>query len=285
MMEYRLLATDLDGTLLNAKKEISFENVVAINRALDMGKQVIFSTGRALGEVKQFFPLFPQMRYVLCESGGLLYDWQEQRVISRQVLAPDITRAVLHYAQPRDIMIQIMTNGESVISENSIAVLEHYRNEYLREHFLHHVRLVEDIAAYCKEHAYLAEKICLYHPDTTARVQSLQQLEQLEVTAAFSERTSLELTPIGVDKGKGLCKLCKELHIPLEQVIAIGDAPNDLAVLQTAGLAIAVDNASEEIKQVCHAVVADNEHNGVKEAIENWLCKTRNKPLLAYQPV
>ena len=171
MMEYRLLATDLDGTLLNAKKEISFENVVAINRALDMGKQVIFSTGRALGEVKQFFPLFPQMRYVLCESGGLLYDWQEQRVISRQVLAPDITRAVLRYAQPRDIMIQIMTNGESVISENSIAVLEHYRNEYLREHFLHHVRLVEDVAAYCKEHAYLAEKICLYHPDTTARVQ------------------------------------------------------------------------------------------------------------------
>lgn len=170
MMEYRLLATDLDGTLLNAKKEISFENVVAINRALDMGKQVIFSTGRALGEVKQFFPLFPQMRYVLCESGGLLYDWQEQRVISRQVLAPDITRAVLHYAQPRDIMIQIMTNGESVISENSIAVLEHYRNEYLREHFLHHVRLVEDVVAYCKEHAYLAEKICLYHPDTTARV-------------------------------------------------------------------------------------------------------------------
>ena len=60
-MEYRLLATDLDGTLLNAKKEISSENVMAINRALDMGKQVIFSTGRALGEVKQFFPLFPHM--------------------------------------------------------------------------------------------------------------------------------------------------------------------------------------------------------------------------------
>ena len=88
-----------------------------------------------------------------------------------------------------------------------------------------------------------------------------------------------------MDKGKGLRRLCQELHIPLEQVIAIGDAPNDLAVLQTAGLAIAVDNASEEVKQVCHAVVADNEHNGVKEAIENWLCKTRNKPLLAYQTV
>lgn len=94
-MEYRLLATDLDGTLLNAKKEISSENVMAINRALDMGKQVIFSTGRALGEVKQFFPLFPQMRYVLCESGGLLYDWQEQRVIKQTSARPELTRAVL----------------------------------------------------------------------------------------------------------------------------------------------------------------------------------------------
>lgn len=284
-MEYQLLATDLDGTLLNAKKEISSENIKAINCALEMGKQVIFSTGRALGEVEQFFPLFPTMRYVLCESGGLLYDWQEQRVISRQVLDPAITQEVLRYAQPRDIMIQVMMEGESVISKKSIARLEHYRNEYLREHFCHHVRLVDNVIDYCQSGEYLVEKICLYHPDTTARVQTLEQLRHLDLTAAFSERTSLELTPIGVDKGNGLRKLCEEIHIPLEQVIAVGDAPNDLAVLQTAGLALAVDNASEEVKQVCHAVVADNEHNGVKEAIEHWLCGAVRGTLPVYQTV
>lgn len=284
-MEYQLLATDLDGTLLNAKKEISSENIQAINHALKMGKHVIFSTGRALGEVEQFFPMFPAMRYVLCESGGLLYDRKEQRIISRQVLDPAITREVLRYAEPRDIMIQVMMEGESVISRDSLGCLEHYRNEYLREHFSRHVRLTDHVVAYCKDGGYLAEKICLYHPDTTARVQTLEQLQHLDLTAAFSERTSLELTPIGVDKGKGLRRLCEELHIPLEQVIAVGDAPNDLAVLQTAGLALAVDNASEEVKQVCHAVVADNEHNGVKEAIENWLCGAVRGALPVYQTV
>lgn len=284
-MEYQLLATDLDGTLLNAKKEISSENIKAINRALEMGKHVIFSTGRALGEVEQFFPLFPTMRYVLCESGGLLYDRQEKRVISRQVLDPAITLEVLRYAEPRDIMIQVMMEGESIISKKNIALLEHYRNEYLREHFSHHVHLVDDVVAYCRSGNYLVEKICLYHPDTTARVQTLERLQHLDLTAAFSERTSLELTPIGVDKGKGLRKLCEELHIPMEQVIAVGDAPNDLAVLQTAGLALAVGNASEEVKQVCHAVVADNEHNGVKEAIEHWLCGAVRSTMPVYQTV
>lgn len=284
-MEYQLLATDLDGTLLNAKKEISSENIQAINRALEMGKHVIFSTGRALGEVKQFFPLFPAMRYVLCESGGLLYDQKEQRIISRQVLDSNITREVLRYAEPRDIMIQVMMEGESVISKKMIAVLEHYRNEYLREHFSHYVRLVDDVVAYCKDGEYQVEKICLYHPTAAARVQSLERLQDLDLTAAFSERTSLELTPIGVDKGNGLRKLCEMLQIPLEQVIAVGDAPNDLTVLQTAGLALAVDNASEEVKQVCHAVVADNEHNGVKEAIENWLCGAVRGIMPVYQTV
>lgn len=284
-MEYQLLATDLDGTLLNAKKEISSENIQAINRALEMGKHVIFSTGRALGEVKQFFPLFPAMRYVLCESGGLLYDRLKQCAISRQVLDPNITREVLRYAEPRDIMIQVMMEGESVISKKMIAVLEHYRNEYLREHFSHHVRLVDDVVAYCKNGEYQVEKICLYHPTAAARVQSLERLQDLDLTAAFSERTSLELTPIGVDKGNGLRKLCEMLQIPLEQVIAVGDAPNDLAVLQTAGLALAVDNASEEVKQVCHAVVADNEHDGVKEAIENWLCGAVRGIMPVYQTI
>ena len=96
-------------------------------------------------------------------------------------------------------------------------------------------------------------------------------MQHLPVTMVFSEKTSLEITPAGVDKGTALKKLCELLDMDIQQVIAVGDAPNDHAILETAGLAVAMGNAIESVKQLCHAVVADNDHHGVKEAIERYL--------------
>ena len=91
------------------------------------------------------------------------------------------------------------------------------------------------------------------------------------MTMAFSEKTSLEITPAGIDKGTALKKLCDLLDMDIQQVIAVGDAPNDHAILETAGLAVAMGNAIDSVRQLCQTVVADNDHHGVKEAIDRYL--------------
>lgn len=93
----------------------------------------------------------------------------------------------------------------------------------------------------------------------------------LSVSAVYSEIASLELTAAGVNKGTGLVKLCEHLGISVDETIAVGDADNDIAILKTAGLAVAMGNAEEYVKALADVVVADCDHDGCAEAIEKYL--------------
>ena len=94
---------------------------------------------------------------------------------------------------------------------------------------------------------------------------------------ALAESTSLECSAKGIDKGVGLKKLCEHLGLPLEQTIAVGDADNDTMALKTAGLSIAMGNATEPIKALADVIVADCDHNGCAEAIDKYLL-AKNRP-------
>ena len=86
-----------------------------------------------------------------------------------------------------------------------------------------------------------------------------------------AENSSLEITAKGVDKGVGLTMLCEALQIPIAATIAVGDADNDIRVLETAGLAVAMGNAADHIKAISDVTVADCEHDGCAEAIYQYL--------------
>lgn len=270
-MRYQLLATDMDGTLLNDKKEISAENQKAVNQALDMGKDVIFSTGRSLNETKSYFATFPKMRYLLCESGALLYDIHEQKILNQETIDPAAAEEILMYTTRRNVLLQIMMEGKSMFEDGMLERLAYYQNDHLQKLFRDSGTFCPDVIDYCRKHGWQADKICIYHTTPEERELTLQQLQHLPVTMAFSEKTSLEITPAGVDKGTALKKLCELLGLDIEQVIAVGDAPNDHAILETAGLAVAMGNATDSVRQLCHTIVADNDHHGVKEAIERYL--------------
>ncbi|MDO5783567.1 MAG: HAD family hydrolase [Eubacteriales bacterium] len=270
-MGYQLLATDMDGTLLDSKKEIPAENREAINRALEMGKHIVMSTGRCMAELKEFFPLFPRMRYVLGESGACIYDLAEQKVIRQLELEPSVTEQVIRYVRQKDIMVQALVHGEAVMNASDIARLGHFYMSHYENHFRKTGTFVEDVCDYCRQAGWQVEKLCLYHPSQQAREQTLAFVRDMPVTPAFSEQTSLELTPVGADKGAGLEILCAYLDIPLAQTIAVGDGFNDMTILRKAGLAVAVGNAEEAVKAVCDAVVADNDSCGVKQAIVDYL--------------
>lgn len=272
-MTYQLLAADMDGTLLNSQKEISQENVSAINRALELGKTVIFSTGRCIAELEDFLALFPKMRYVLCESGACVFDRAENRAIYLRPFEPELAKTILDYARKQDVMPQVLVGNHSVMSISDVHNLHHFQMEHYQRHFDRTGLLTDDAYAYVEKAGWNVEKICLYHTSPESRAESIRQYEHLPVAMALAETTSLELSPLGVDKGVGLEILCQHLNIPIEATIAVGDSFNDLSILKKAGLAVAVDNAVEPVKAVCQAVVADNDHHGVREAIETYLLK------------
>ena len=128
----------------------------------------------------------------------------------------------------------------------------------------------DDLAGYAKEHAEEIVKINLYHRSTESMNRSFERLKDLDLSMVRAEETGLEASPSGITKAKGLEILCEHLGVPLEQTVAVGDAPNDLEILQTAGLSVAMGNALDEVKEVCDAVVSDNDHYGVLEAIRRY---------------
>lgn len=81
MSKYKLIAFDMDGTLLNSEKRISERTLEAVNRAFDAGKEVILSTGRCVAELREYFKRIPRLRYVVCSSGAILYDVKEEKIL------------------------------------------------------------------------------------------------------------------------------------------------------------------------------------------------------------
>lgn len=272
-MKYKILAVDMDGTLLNSKKEISKENIDAINKAYDDGKYVVISSGRSVGEMKIFFSLFPQMRYCISESGACLYDIKEKRPIHQMVIDKNAVETVIEYARAKDIMPQIYLHGEAHLSEKDMENLAHFEMGHYYNHFRKNTTVVENAYDTCKNALYYAEKICLYHPDTDSREVTNSYIDSLNlpITKAYSETTSVEVTPPGADKGNALRVLCEYLNIPISESIAMGDSENDFTMLEAAGLSVAVGNAPAHIKEVCDVVTLSNDEHGVRKIIEDYI--------------
>ena len=266
-MNYQLIALDLDGTLLNSRKEIPEEAVRAIRKACAAGKTVIFDTGRAVPELAEQIEQLPEVRYVVFASGGGLYDIREKKAFGLQGIPAAQTERILALARTKDIMPQLVLPDRDVIQASHMENLEHYNMGVYRPMYEKAMTLVPDIYAFaeaCNE-PYL--KINLYHAEVPERIRTREQLETPELELVYSEISSLECSAAGVSKGSGLERLCGLLDIPLEACIAVGDADNDLPMLQAAGLAVAMGNAPDYVKTAADRIVSDLDHGGCAEAI------------------
>ena len=114
-------------------------------------------------------------------------------------------------------------------------------------------------------------KFCLYNPSVDAMNQLLKKLEVFPVSCAVVEETAIEVTPFGITKGAGLESLSSYLNIPIENTIMIGDSGNDIEAFQSAGKAIAMGNATEEIKNLATEITLDNDHDGIKVIVDKYL--------------
>lgn len=269
---YQLIALDIDGTLLNTRKEITPDTEAMVHRAFQAGKQVVLSTGRSFAELEEILDHFPEMRYGICESGALIFDRNQPEPIAVHPIPLDVVRQAAEIARRREVLIHIFQQGRPVISRHQMDQLEDYHIPYFRPMFQRYSLQVEDALDHCLGLPKPSiEKINLYHHSTQERTVTRTLLAHLPLELVDSEQTSLELSAAQVDKGRGLRELCAHLDVPVEATIAVGDSFNDAAILQAAGLAVGMGNAAEPVRQLCDVIVADCDHDGVAEAIRRYL--------------
>lgn len=272
----RLIGLDMDGTVLTDDKVLLPEVAAAIHGALAAGVETAFCTGRSLAEMRDILADFPDMRYLCLESGAFLYDAKEGRALRTESIDRKTRIALRDAAAGRDIMPQVFMNGECYMNAAQIPHCLHYQMEAYQSLYDRVATPVEDVLALAAGTPGSVEKINLFHtcPEDREKTAAMLQGQDLPAQFAYAEISSLETSPAGLTKARGLQGICDAMGITLQDAAMVGDADNDLAAMEAVGLPVAMGNGNERVKAAAKIIVPDNAHAGCAEAIrlilETW---------------
>lgn len=268
---YQLIVFDMDGTLLTSQKMIASCSTAAIRKALASGKQVVLSTGRSLSELALYKNDLRGVRYGILASGAFIYDFQAQRVLRKQPLPAQVVMKLREIAESHNLMVIGMVDGQGYLQRSHLETIANYHMEIYTELYRQTAVLVDNIYDMLTKEKEHFDKINIYHLNASDRDQTYHALTSENITMIKAEASGIELTAQGVEKGQGLAYLTRQLDLSLEQTIAVGDADNDESMIHEAGLGIAMGNANARIKKLADVIVADNDHGGCAQAIQEYL--------------
>lgn len=243
MPPYKLLALDLDGTLLNEEKQISDMNYYWIQRATSTGVYVVFATGRGFQNVEHY------RRYLGLKTPMVLVNGAEV------------------WKGPDRLLERHVMDREGVLRLYKLA-LEYgaWFWGYHVDGLVHKEEWTEDMF----ERDWLKFGIRHDHLPTITKLREIVRSWGV-FSVTQSAPVNMEVSVRGMSKARGIRRVCEVLGIEMSQVMAIGDSPNDLKLIQSAGLGIAVENAQEILKNAADALTASNEDDGVAQAIRRYL--------------
>ncbi len=270
MSHFKLIALDMDGTLLTTQETILHETISDIRSAVAQGKIVVLCTGRGILELKDYRELLAFARYAIALSGAIIYDFWEDRHLSFHGIPQPVLFEIIHIAETHDAMVHIYTERDLIVEKMQLEQLNTYHISEYGIFLRQHAKVVANVRAEILLHKYFP-KINIFFQGEKNRQSALQQLTNLPLSISHAENLALELSPKNITKGSGLQFLAKHLQIPVEDTIAVGDSDNDRHVLETAGLSVAMGNAEPDILLLADCVTSDNDHNGTGEAIRKYL--------------
>ncbi|MBA8778048.1 HAD family phosphatase [Staphylococcus schleiferi subsp. coagulans] len=278
----KLIATDMDGTLLNAAHEVSQENIEAIQYAQSRGVTVTIATGRAFYEAND--PIKPTGLKVpyICLNGAEVRD-ESFDIVHTSSLNHELYQRIRNVLVRENIYYQIYTNF-GIYTEDPERDLAIYLDiakysgqqpdvEKIRQHINHRIEIgtLKVVDNYDNIESVTGELIMkvLAHDTDLDKIDRVKAelSESSNLAVSSSSKGNLEITHIDAQKGLALCAIAEKLGIDMKDTMAIGDNLNDKSMLDRAGIAVAMDNALPELKENATFVTASNEESGVAKAI------------------
>ncbi|SEO17904.1 Cof-type HAD-IIB family hydrolase [Paenibacillus sp. OV219] len=245
----KLVALDMDGTLLNERQEISSENAMWIRKAMDAGVTVCFATGRGFQSAVPYAEQLKLDTPMITVNGGEV--WHRPHVLhKRTLMSPEMLKR-LH--------------------ELALSYPECWYWAYTTMDIYNKEKWIEPASDFDAHHWL---KFGYHVDDTAIRDAILKETASwggLEITN--SSPWNLEMNPVGVSKASAIRELCTLLDIDMSQVAAMGDSLNDIAMIREVGLGVAMGNAQEEVKAAADVVTVTNEEHAVMHLIRDYVLK------------
>ncbi len=263
-MSYRLIASDMDGTLLTTDKAITPAVQSAVRRACEAGAVFCLASGRPLCGLKKYIDQLSLTSPVIACNGAVIVR-PDGEVLWRRCLEPEAAREVISFAKRFDITLCVWSEEKLYLNR------ENERTDHYKAHmWIEHADVVTDWEPVIEQGI---DKI-LWH-DEADRVLGFQEILRREMKTQVNFFTSnprfLEFIDHRASKAEALRRLAEIYGFDISETIAIGDGFNDLEMLRAAGLGVAMENAHEEIKAQCGWVAPSNENDGVAAVLERFV--------------
>ncbi|MEG1932695.1 MAG: Cof-type HAD-IIB family hydrolase [Pygmaiobacter sp.] len=273
-MEIKLLALDLDGTLLQSDHAtISPATAQALTDAVRQGIHVVISTGRARHRLPEALESIKGIHYAVTANGASVIDLVTERVIYAKLLSMEAALESIAILREYPLFIQLYSGGYDYVERGQMGYFAQLALSDERKKSMERGRvIIEDQQKFILAHPEGVEKFNVaYLPDAFSEEvwKRIRAVQGVDPTASFPN--NIEINAAGVSKAVGLARLCDELGLTRENVMAMGDSRNDLEMIQFAGFSVAMGNADADVKTAADAVCASNDEDGVAKTIQKYL--------------
>lgn len=270
----KILAFDLDDTLLDASGKLSEANRAAILRAMEKGYHVVIATGRVFSALAKDVIACPGIRYAVTSNGARITDLEKGEPIYENLLSEENVRSVFPWMEGEDIMLEIFCNGEVWASKDCLSHVEDFGvvTEKSRNYVLSTRKPADDIMQVVMDNIDRLENINILFGDQAKRLRYLAELKNVDgVTAVSSLPHNVEIGGPTTSKASGLAALAEMLDLSSENIMAFGDSSNDTDMILKAGIGVAMGNSVEEVLEAADYISLTNEDDGVAYALETLL--------------
>lgn len=274
-MTIKLIATDLDGTFVDDRKNMIDENIQALAACAERGIQIVPATGRTIIGIPDELKNLPGVRYAITVNGAVVVDLKTEEVISSCLLKAETAVKIMELVRDceDDIMYDAYVGGIGYTRQSFWDNLAHYvPNQGIHDLVRKTRKPVPDNIEYIRENCEYVDKINLFFVKEEARVRMRNVLADIPgILVSSSLSNNLEINAAGADKGNALIRLAAHLGIRQEETMAFGDGENDISMIRMAGFGVAMENAEECVKAVADHITVTNNEAGVAAAIRKFV--------------
>lgn len=262
MTHYCLVAFDMDGTLLDSTRDLQPGTRRAFEAMRAAGTRIMLASGRPIPGLAMLARKLDLGRDMVFAgmNGSVVVDQATGEEISRHPLPVDVAKDLITRAQAHGIMVMLPHGSELIVEDST-----HPRVQYEANGNDLTVRVVESLVDF--QEAPTKVLFCAELPDLAPLHAELMRDFEGRIELAYSSHIYMEATAVGVDKGSAITDFCQANGLTVEQVIAFGDNGNDVTMLRTAGLGVAMANGIPEAHEAADVVTTSNDDEGIARVL------------------
>ena len=278
MKDIKLVALDLDGTLFDNSSRISKRNLTAIRSITDKGIHVVISTGRPFEGIP-----FDQIKgtginYAITANGSGIYEISTGKCLYENAMDEELVPPILNFLLTRDIHMDAFIGGKGYTPVQCVETAQKLTVPSSIKNYIITTRTrLDNILQFIHENQLKVQKMTLnFYPAADGTLIDRETVRKFlvsnpSITTVCGGYNNLEFTRADANKGVGLRKLAEILGVNPDATMAIGDTENDLAIIEAAGIGVAMGNATDAVKARADYVTTTNTKDGVAAAIEHFI--------------